>query len=396
MSNIIEPTEAQLECLVAKNIPAIGDGIPIGVAIGYVGPTFAQIYLQGSLLNQSGQPLSFDANTTFEIASVTKSFNATLYQYFVANNAIPSDATLGTYYSGSTSGPSARVPENTAVGSNYVDIPLKTLANYTSGLPQDNEGKFVDWPVPLPAPYTIPDMFSYLSGNPFQPSRFGKAYTYSNLGFGLLAQTIATSQGDLYQKLQQKYLLATCGLEQTQMYWTLGAAALENLPLGYTSQDSGATSTSPGSPFFPAWGGAGGLVSTPNDMLTWLQFNMGCTADNPLNGLLATLQSPSTKVRAKPIWDSQLGLAWLISKISNGHGHHIHTVWKDGALGGFSSLVSFLQSPSPGTTPSLAGVFVLTNSNGNAVYNIANDLLFIMSGRPPSEDKSVYPRVHGK
>lgn len=394
MTTITEPTQAQLQSLVASNIPAIGDDIPIGIAIGYVGPTFAQIYLQGTLLKQDGQSLTFDTNTMFEIASVTKSFNATLYQYFVANNDIPSDATLGTYYSGSPSGPSARVPEGTDVGSNYVDIPLQTLANYTSGLPQDNDG-YVDWPIPLPSPYTIPEMFKYMSGNPFTPGASGEAYTYSNMGFALLAQTMATSQGDLYHKLQREYVLAPLGLDHTQMYGTLGAK-LQNLPIGYNSQDSSATSTPPGCELFPAWGGAGALVSTPNDMLTWLQFNMGLIADNPLNGLLDALQTPSTTVRAKAIYDSQLGLAWFISTIPNGNGDNIQTVWKDGDLGGFSSLISFLQTSSPGSTPSAAGVFVLTNSNGNAVYNIANDLLFIMSELTPSEDKSVYPRVFGK
>jgi len=397
VSNIIEPTTEQLQSLVAQNIPAIADSIPIGVAIGYVGPTFAQIFLMGTLLDQSGQTLSFDSDTTFEIASVTKTFTATLYQYFVANKDIDPDATLGTYYSSSTSSPPAPapVPEGTAIGSSYVGIPLLTLANYTSGLPQDN-GDEVDYPVPIPDPYTIPDMFKYMSGNPFKPAKHGKDYTYSNLGFALLAQTIATSQGALYHELQGKYVLETCKLERTRMYGTLGPAALQNLPIGYNAQDSSATTTPPGSALWPAWDGAGALVSTPNDMLTWLRFNMGRIADNPLNGLLTKLQSPSTKVRAKPIWDSRLGLAWVISSIPNDDRDHIQTVWKDGALGGFSSLISLLQSRNPGTTPSEAGVFVLTNSQGNAVYNIANDLLFIMSGLVPPEDKSAYPRVHGK
>jgi D-alanyl-D-alanine-carboxypeptidase/D-alanyl-D-alanine-endopeptidase len=236
-------------------------------------------------------------------------------------------------------------------------------------------------------------MFSYMSGNPFTPGAFGETYAYSNLGFALLAQSIATSQGKLYHDLQREIVLKPLGLDHTQMYGTLGLK-LENLPIGYDSQDSSAQSAPPGWPFFPAWGGAGALVSTPHDMMTWLLFNMGYI-DSPLSGLLATLQSPSTTVRAKEIYNSQLGLAWFISTIPNSKGNTIQTVWKDGGLAGFSSLVEFLQSPNPGTTPSQAGVFVLTNSKGNAVYNIANDLLFIMSGLPPAEDKSVYPRVPG-
>jgi hypothetical protein len=50
-------------------------------------------------------------------------------------------------------------------------------------------------------------------------------------------------------------------------------------------------------------------------------------------------------------------------------------VWKDGGITGCSTFVSFLQSPAPGTTPSQAGVFVLTNdsltSDGQQVaYNV--------------------------
>ncbi len=60
-------------------------------------------------------------------------------------------------------------------------------------------------------------------------------------------------------------------------------------------------------------------MSTPNDMLVWLRLNMGLIAGNPLNSLLPSLQNPSTSVRATSIFDSQLGLAWFISTISNNH-----------------------------------------------------------------------------
>jgi len=393
VSTIVRPTVAQIDALIHKFVPAIADGLPIGVAVGYVGPGFANVHLRGKLVDQNNQPLVFNGDTKFELASVTKTFCASLYAYFVNQNAIASDATLGSYYTPSQPGMAKAVPMGTALGSYYTPIPLVTLANYTSGLPQDNADASVDCPIPIPQPYTIPAMFSYLSGNPFLPGPPSKAYAYSNLGFGLLAQAMATSQGGLYHLLQRSNILEPCHMNRTQMYGTLGSELTE-LPVGYNGQTSSATPTAPGWPLFPAWGGAGGLVSTPDDMLKWLRFNMGLMSGNPLNVLLPALQSPSTPVRATSIYNSQLGLAWFLSTITSRNGNQIQTVWKDGGLAGFSSYISFLQSPSPGITPSEAGVFVLTNSSGPAVYSIANDLLFYMSSLDAPDEKSAYPRSH--
>jgi serine-type D-Ala-D-Ala carboxypeptidase/endopeptidase len=135
----------------------------------------------------------------------------------------------------------------------------------------------------------------------------------------------------------------------------------------------------------PAYNGAGGVVSTPNDMMKWLQFNMGIQQNAVLSPLLAFLQSPSTKVMNGA---TQIGLGWFMkAKVSATSRYP--AIFKDGGLNGVSTYIAFL--PGPPAMPSPAGVFVLTNSQG--LYNstgttemseaVAFNVLNIMQGYPP-------------
>jgi serine-type D-Ala-D-Ala carboxypeptidase/endopeptidase len=172
--------------------------------------------------------------------------------------------------------------------------------------------------------------------------------------------------------------------------------SLAELPLGfnYGYWPSPAYAVAvPGWPFFPAYFGAGGIVATPNDMFSWLLFNMGITQNKLLTPLLPALQSPSTQVK----WNdwNQLGLGWFINPAGP---NWSASIWKDGGIDGFNSYIAFLPSTNPGIIPSEAGAFVLVNADGMLDDNgvevpgaLANDLLLIMQGQAPPADKSVYP-----
>jgi len=182
--NIIEPTKQQLDDLVNPFLAHAN----VGFAIGYASPQFQEtgkFYFKKSspLLNQNNQEVPLGAETYFEIASISKVFTATLFQLFVqngtiANNEIP----LGDYF------PRGKI----GLGKQFLDIPLLALSNYTSGLPQDNESA-PDEPAYLPMPYTVLNMFSYLANTDLTVNAPGTAYTYSNLGFAILAQTASVA-----------------------------------------------------------------------------------------------------------------------------------------------------------------------------------------------------------
>ena len=305
-------------------------------------------------------------------------------EFFVQAGVISDAATLGTYFSSASIGA-------------LTDIPLKDLATYTSGLPSDNQ-TVTDLPNPVPSQYSDSQMFSFLGGTPPPPffsqlNSPGVSYSYSNLGFALLAQAVAraSSGSDNYKQLLQNYILDPLQLNNTELFSSFN----RSLPMGFdqqmrfTPQNELQKKAGPGWIVLPAYNGAGGLVSTPQDMLTWLQFNMGITYQPMLSNLLPQLQSRATDVT----WGNgnQLGLGWVLAKIEDRQSNAINVVFKDGELRGFTSFVAFLQT-APGV-PSDAGVFVLTNSQGDAVYNIAYDLLFIMSGLEPPPDKERYPRI---
>ncbi|MCR9085877.1 MAG: serine hydrolase [Rhodobacteraceae bacterium] len=270
----VEPSNEELKNLVNSHIPAIHGSADIAVVLGFVGPDYGGIYYQGKLQDEAGNPLVLADATLFELGSVTKTFTATLYEYFVTSGAISKDAKLGDFYSGSGAAAeldAAYMPQATAIGSNYVDITLKSLANYTSGLPDTGI------PVNSGTHYGISEMFQYLSGNPFELGKKGE-YLYSNLGFALLAQAVATSQSQDFHTLLHQNILSALNMDSSMMVRLLGSR-LTGLPMGYDAETGSPNPvTVAGATGFPAMGGAGALVSTPKDMMRWLRWNMGSKA----------------------------------------------------------------------------------------------------------------------
>jgi serine-type D-Ala-D-Ala carboxypeptidase/endopeptidase len=338
--------------------------------------------------NQFGEALTLGASTPFEIASLSKTFTAALYALLI--RAFDPTLRVGDY-----SQPNGPLPISSALA----DITLDQLVNYTSGLPHDNDDATIDAPPYWSYPYSMPAMMSFLQAFPPRPSSPGVNYSYSNLAFALMSAIIASEgsnpnpRAGAFVKKIREYIFDPLGLEAK--FFT--EVSLADFPLGYncsyvTSNIPTYTATSPGSPFFPAYFGAGGIVATPKDMFRWLLFNMGAIRNNLLTPLLAALQMPSTTVTSGA---SQFGLGWFINP-SGPSGSA--TIWKDGDLGGFGSYMAFLPSDDPGYEASPAGAFVLVNGTGvadvrgvEAACALANDVLLIMQGQTPPADKSVYP-----
>ncbi len=184
MSNIVAPTQAQLADLVAPYLKTQPTGL--GFAIGYASPNFANsgsIYFAGNIQNQFGAPLSFNGDTPFEIASVSKTFTATLYALLLRSQS--TSLTLGDFLY--PNGP-------LQISSTLSGITLDSLMNYTSGLPEDNEDGSVDTPSYWPQPYYELGMLSYLNADPPTIANAGQ-YQYSNLGFAIMASILGATGG---------------------------------------------------------------------------------------------------------------------------------------------------------------------------------------------------------
>jgi len=391
MSSIVMPTKDQLDRLVQPHLKTQPQGL--GIVIGYASPSFSPrgyIHHAGNVANQFGQSLTLSKDTPFLLASVSKTFTATLYALLLRQSD-PS-LTLGDYIA-------PNGPLN--ISSTLAGIPLDGLMNYTSGLPTDNTGDANDSPAYLPQPYSLTAMLSYLDANPPAVSGTGSTYTYSNLGFAIMSAVLASATTNpptvgAFARLIRSNLLDPLGMQSCYFSQT----PIASLPLGYQYNYESKPpywKIAPGWSLFPAYYGAGGLVASPSDMLRWLLFNMGVVQDSTLTPLLPALQTPSTTVEA---WGTtQLGLSWFITPAT---ATTSGVLWKDGDLDGCGSFIAFLQSGNPGTVPSEAGVFVLVNggdmtgdqkNSGNEIAMVlANDLLRIMQGQTPPADKSQYPR----
>jgi serine-type D-Ala-D-Ala carboxypeptidase/endopeptidase len=389
MTTIIKPTKADLDKLVAPYLKTQPSGLAF--AVGYASPQFSphgSLYFHGDATNQFGQALTLDGDTPFQLASVSKTFTATLYALLI--RSLSSSQTVGDYIV-----PNGPLP----ISSNLAGISLDELVNYTSGLPQDNDTDEYDSPPNLPLPYSMTGMLSYLNASPPAVSGTGTTYTYSNLAFGLMAAILSGTNPpgtNGFTSLIRKRLLNP--LSMGSKYFNKVPIAL--LPQAYAYDYTSSPpywATAPGWPLFPAYFGAGGLVASANDMLQWLKFNMGLMKVESLTSLLPALQTPSTTVEA---WGTtQLGLGWFITP---GSADSPGSVWKDGGFAGTNTYITFLPSDAPGSASSQAGVFVLLNAGGitsdftndgpEVSAAIANDLLAMMQGQTPQADKSRYPR----
>jgi D-alanyl-D-alanine-carboxypeptidase/D-alanyl-D-alanine-endopeptidase len=398
MATIVEPTEAQLRNLVAPYLRAQPTGL--GFAIGYASPGFANhgnVYLFGNMQNQFGDDLVLDRKTTpFQIASITKTFTATLYARLLRE---PGHArAVGDFMS----------PKGPFTNEYLAKIKLEELVNYTSGLPQDNTYDAVAVPPYHPQPYSLQGMISFLNAAPPQLSWPGERYTYSNLAFAIMSAIIAADGTDRIPPVHafigkmRDHIFAPLGLDAK----FFNHVSLAELPLGFHYDywpSSGYASPgywpkAPGHPFYPAYFGAHGIVAAPDDMFKWLQFNMDITTNNELTPLLPALQTPATPVTtddpANTTDWNRLGLGWFIDSPD---ADRSGSVFKDGELDGCNSYIAFVPSPDPGNVPSPAGAFVLVNADGimqdgrEIPLVLSNDLLLMMQGKAPPADKSLYP-----
>jgi D-alanyl-D-alanine-carboxypeptidase/D-alanyl-D-alanine-endopeptidase len=389
MSKIVPPTTKYLDGLVD---PLLNQTSGIAFVIGYVGPTFQDIYFKGNLANQFGQSVPLGKDTHFELASISKTFTATV------------SAALGLKLGISWKNQTIENYNGTAglqIGTQFNSIPLSTLLSYTSGLPADNVTASDD-PPDFPTPYSAAGMLGYLNMTTLQPSNIATAFTYSNMAFSIIAQILPlfqTSRALLdFTALMSEVVLRPLGMDHTHFF---DAISIDQFALGYSHYKSKTPyPVNPGWPYFDAWYGAGGVVSTPHDMMTWLRYNMGLirdTKDRTLWNCLMELQSPATSVLAS--WGDNIGLGWFLTPEASFPPSG--AVWKDGEITGTNTYIVFLPWVSSGK-PSEAGVFVMTNCdslyvNGvEAVAAIADDVLLTMLGMTPPADKSSYPRFFGR
>jgi CubicO group peptidase (beta-lactamase class C family) len=272
-----------------------------------------------------------DANTVFEIGSITKVFTGALLADMVARGEVRLDDPVAKYLPRGT-----RVPSR-----NGKQITLLDLATQSSGLPRlPNNLSPPDITNPY-ADYTIEKLYAFLSSYEL-PRDPGEKYEYSNIGFGLLGHALALRAGKPYEQLLRERILDPLAMNDTRVALTPSMQA--RMARG-TDAFGRPTRTWD----FPALAGAGALKSTASDLLKFLRANLEGKPANVARVLADARNARHDTDRP----GSTIGLAWHILDLLG-----TTATWHNGGTGGFRTFVGMDMVRG-------RGVIVLTNWTGN-------------------------------
>lgn len=330
----------------------VSSGVIPGLVVVTINGQEQKIQGFGLVSNGKSQPHQPDANTVFEIGSVSKTFTALLLADMQARGQVKLNDAVATLL------PAYTIPQYQGHA-----ITLLDLASQTSALPRLPANLMPRQPDNPYADYTENNLRDFLRG--YQLTRApGAKYEYSNLGYGLLGQALSTRAGKSYAELVQERITKPLGMADTGI--ALTATMQSNLATGHDGQ--GKTSANWD---MPTLAGAGALRASAQDMLRYLQAHMQ-SADVKVPAGLQLVQQPQ---RPTGMPGLQIGLAWHVQNV---RGQTV--VWHNGMTGAYASFIGF-------TADGQRGVVVLANASVN-VDDIGMTALLPAASTAPESDAS--------
>jgi len=307
-----------------------------GVVVGMVNADGRAFFSAGRVRAESD--IVPGPDTIFEIGSISKGFTGTLLADMIARSEVALDDPVQSY-----------LPPQVTVPSGLTPISLLDLATHRSGLPANPDNLCSQSLNGLFDCYTVERLYEFLNGHTLLHEP-GSTWTYSNLGMGLLGHALSLKAGLGYEALLRQRILDPLALNDTRI--TLS----DEQRLRRSAPHWGVV---PWGEFtMPALEGAGAILSTASDLLTFLehlsglQTNLGAVATNATRRRAAT-ENP----------DLDMALAWLILRAPGGE-----LVWHDGATYGQNAFLGFHRA-------SRRGVVVLCN-NRLSTYGSIQDVGF--------------------
>lgn len=277
-------------------------------------------------------PTPADESTLYEIASVTKTFTAVL----LAQMQQAGDVELADLVS-------THLPENATLPASPGEaITLEHLATHHSGLPTLNPFPacvFIDNANPF-AHSSEQWLYEFLAG--FELTRApGDAFEYSNTGIGLLGIALSHAGNAPFETLLKERVLTPLGMADTTITLT---------PEQQTRRAPGHAGYVQRPQFdMDDLAPAGGLLSTADDMLTYLEHNMALVPDSPLTAAMQESHQPRRDGIPLGEIDTRIGLVWWLWDLGDGIVQH------GGDALGSAAFLAF--RPSTGT-----GAVVLSNN----------------------------------
>src|SRR5215472_2983980 len=259
----------------------------VGIVVGVIEPDGRRVVAHGNLAK--GDPRTVDADTIFEIGSISKVFTSLVLADMVNRKEVALDDPASKY-----------LPENVKMPERSgKSITLLDLSTHTSGLPP-LPGNFQSKdPRDLYSNYSVDDLYQFLSSYTL-PRDPGREFEYSNLGAGLLGHLLARRAGTDYESLIRSRIARPLGMPVTGI--TLSSSMNQRMATGHNAMLAPVANS-----YLPApLAGAGALRSSANDMLMYLEALLGYR-ESPLGPALKAM----LEVRRRA-GQAKIGLGWLI------------------------------------------------------------------------------------
>jgi D-alanyl-D-alanine-carboxypeptidase/D-alanyl-D-alanine-endopeptidase len=306
-----------------------------------------------------------DSNSLIRLCSLSKVFAGELLTQLANDGKVKLTDPLQRF-----APPNRIVPE----GAGGAPITLLDLATHTSGLPREVSS------YPAKAPhFTFPDQTFRWTWLPTQKLIFhpGTAAVYSNVGFDLLGDALASAAHKPYAQLLNDRIVRPLGLRDT----TLTPSKEQCARLLRGTEDQGLCTDTQAS------GASGGVYSTSADMARMLQYLLhvpgaAAQANQSIHIYLKPAQLKSVQGLSHAGDPTGIGLGW----VQLGDPESPSTLMeKTGGGAGFETYIAL--SPKRQT-----GVFLaVTDGKGHAqidFFHEANNLLAALANVPPLPPKA--------
>ena len=304
------------------------ENLKVGLVIGIIDKSGEKlVFSYGSKTRSSDEKP--DANTVFDIGSMTKTFTSTLladiflsgnFTDDTVNHYLPHDVKLPTF--------------------NGTEIKIVHLATHSSGLPRTPHADGQTYPlVPNFNPenpyqnYTAEHVYDYLTNHCkliFEPGTF---WEYSNTGYGLLGHLVGLVSNSTYKEVLQTKLFNKLNMNRSSLFLT--DEQKNNYSLGYNTELKNV-------PYFLAndiFQGTGFIKSTLNDLFKYLESNLGIT-ETPLRDAMDLTHQAQLHQGSM----GEQALAWFILTLDDGQ----TIIYSGGDTQGHSSYIGFNKSLSTG------------------------------------------------
>jgi D-alanyl-D-alanine-carboxypeptidase/D-alanyl-D-alanine-endopeptidase len=315
----------------------VEDGETPGIVIGFLEADGSRRILEYGDPGPGARPLG--PRSAFEIGSITKTFTGTLLADMVRRGEMALDDPVQKYLPDGVTMPMWEGRE----------ITLLDLSTHHSGLPRMPDNfEPADRTNPY-ADYGPDQLYAFLTDHELRREP-GSEYEYSNLAVGLLGHVLELATGMSYGALVRQRILDPLGMSTSGV--TLEGDLADWMTKGH---DDAGTVTS----YWDAMAlvGAGGIRSNAEDMLTYLDAQLGPAESEIEQAMRLTHES-----RVEMDNGVSGGLGWASRRVGE---RRVFT--HGGGTGGYSTLAGF--------DPDLGVAVVMLTNTGDFDDDLAADLL---------------------